>query len=205
MSSVGTRTVNKRGEGALLRAEIIDAAIRLLTQAATRDAVTLRSIAREAGIAAPSIYQHFADRDAVIDAVMSSTFEQLEASCAAANETGGRGVVRIRAIARAYVVFAAEHRAGYRALFERRTSEIRPEPPAFPVGIRAFQYLVDSFEQLAAEYVQDLPRDPVGDAQALWCVLHGVVTLMPATPGFPWVGADVIVDRLVDAIVARQD
>lgn len=79
----------------------VNTATRLLVRAASRDAVTLRSIAREAGIAAPSIYHHFADRDAVLDAVVSTTFEQLEAICARACDSAHTVIRPAATVARA--------------------------------------------------------------------------------------------------------
>lgn len=48
---------NRRGEGALLRTEILTAATELIEAGGDERAVTLRAVARRAGIAAPSIYR----------------------------------------------------------------------------------------------------------------------------------------------------
>jgi AcrR family transcriptional regulator len=79
-------TVGRRGQ-VLMRREILDAAIVLLGQAGTDDGVTLRAIARQAGIAAPSVYPHFSDRDAIIDAVLAEGLSY-NASTAARARTG---------------------------------------------------------------------------------------------------------------------
>src|SRR3954471_1001502 len=71
------RTRNRRGEGALLRDEIVTAAERLLEREGNEEALTLRSVAREAGISAPSIYTHFADRDAIVETVLDIAFQRL--------------------------------------------------------------------------------------------------------------------------------
>ena len=47
------RPRNRRGEGARLRAEIVDAATALIDESGG-DALTLRAVARRAGISAPS-------------------------------------------------------------------------------------------------------------------------------------------------------
>src|SRR6187402_1454924 len=97
-SSVRTRVVNRRGQGERLRDEILDAASRLLATSGSRDAVTLRAVAREAAIAAPSIYPHFPNRDAVLDAVVVRTFDQLAAFCSAAGAQVPPGAARLDAI-----------------------------------------------------------------------------------------------------------
>ena len=75
---------NPRGTGARLRDEIIDAGITLIDDTNDAAALTLRGIARAAGIAAPSIYRHFPDLQAVTDAVLERSFTQLETLVAAA-------------------------------------------------------------------------------------------------------------------------
>lgn len=192
------RTVNKWGDGARLRDEIISAATRLIDHATSREAVTLRAIAREAGIATPSIYRHFADRDAVLDAVVSATYEKLNAACAEAFDQAGAGIDRVRTISHAYVAFAAEHRSEYRILFERGQANLDANPHPYPAGIQAFQHFIDAFTQMNDEGSAN--TDPVRDAQALWAALHGVVTLMPATPGFPWKPAPEIIDLIIDRL-----
>lgn len=203
--SVRHRTVNSRGEGSLLRDEITEAAARLLSRATSRDSVTLRAIARETGIAAPSIYRHFADRDAVLDAVVTATFEQLETVCEQAYNQAATGIARVRGISYAYVAFAAQHRSEYRILFERTADVIEsgaPSAPTYPPGIRAFQFFIDAFAQMDQEEDSDT-TDPIRDAQTLWAALHGIVTLIPATPGFPWAPTEVLLDHLIEKVTSR--
>ena len=59
--AVATRARNRRGEGARLRDDIVAAAVALLDETGDQAAVSLRAVARRVGIAAPSIYRHFAD------------------------------------------------------------------------------------------------------------------------------------------------
>ena len=71
------RRRNLRGQGALLREEILAAAIRVIDHAQNEGEVSLRSIAREAGISAPSVYGHFEDRQDVLEAVAESSWAQV--------------------------------------------------------------------------------------------------------------------------------
>lgn len=200
---MGTRTINKWGEGQRLREEITQAARRLLGRATSRDTVTLRAIAREAGIAAPSIYKRFSNRDAVLDAVVSSTFDQLATVCEDAFHRGVTGAERVRAISRAYVAFAVEHPSEYRILFERSADNREANPRPYPAGIRAFRSLIDAVEQMGAEGTSN-GHDPMQSAEALWAALHGAVTLIPATPGFPWSPISVIVETLIAGVVGDE-
>jgi AcrR family transcriptional regulator len=201
---VTARQINKWGEGGRLRSELLEAATRLLARATARNAVTLRAIAREAGIAAPSIYKHFADRDAVIDAVVSNTFQELDAVCEKAYRSHAPGPARVRAISRAYVAFATEHPDRYRILFERSSADLSATPGPYPAGLHAFQYLAEAIKEANADDAAASGRDPFQDAEALWVALHGVVTLVPATPAFPWTPTTSIVDNILDRFTARS-
>lgn len=197
MEPARKRRVNRRGQGAELRQEIVDAATRLLAASTSRSGVTLRAIAREADIAAPSIYPHFADRGAVLDAVVGGTFAELRRVSTEAAASTGSGAGQVRAICRAYLTFAREHPGQYRVLFERGPDDISGQ--TYPDGLAAFDLLVRGIEGSVAEGAST-STDPVRDAQALWVALHGLATLVSATPAFPWRPGDELLDRLLDAV-----
>src|ERR1700684_1098518 len=68
---------NARGQGTRLADDIVRGALALVERTGSDEAVTLRAVAREVGIAAPSIYAHFADRDAIVMAVVMRIFDEL--------------------------------------------------------------------------------------------------------------------------------
>ncbi|NUR87986.1 MAG: TetR/AcrR family transcriptional regulator [Nonomuraea sp.] len=65
-----TRGRNRRGQGERLREEIVEATLRMLNELGDDEALSLRAVAREVGIAATSVYIHFADRDALVFAAL---------------------------------------------------------------------------------------------------------------------------------------
>lgn len=197
------RVGNARGSGANLREEILAAAERLLAGSGSRQGVTLRAIAREAGIAAPSIYPHFRDRDAILDAVVARTFEALADTCRAAAMASLRGIDQVEAISLAYLAFARHNTGQYRVLFERSPANIATPPHQYPQGIEAFGLLVHALEDAAADgSTRDV--DPTLDAQSLFAALHGVATLTPALRGFPWVDETVLVRNVLAKIVGGR-
>ena len=78
------RPRNVRGEGEKLRGEIVDAAVKVLSALGPEEQFSLRSVAKRAKIAAPSIYIHFADRNALLLAVLEKLFAEQVAIRAAA-------------------------------------------------------------------------------------------------------------------------
>src|SRR5689334_10839798 len=98
MDGATTRSRNRRGQGELLRREIIDAALRMLNELGDDDALSLRAGAREVGIAATAVYFHFADRDALVYAALEqSTADLLRDLEQAEDDAGDDQVRRLRA------------------------------------------------------------------------------------------------------------
>ena len=101
------RPRNPRGQGARLRADILGAAAELLEETGDEKAVTLRAVARRVGIAAPSIYAHFPDPQAILLAIVREAFADLLAHLQAAEAGAGPDpVARLRAVCAAYLDFA---------------------------------------------------------------------------------------------------
>jgi AcrR family transcriptional regulator len=79
-ADLGSRS-RRRGEGSELRADIIAAAA-LIEETGSEQSVTLREVARRIGIAAPSIYEHFPSREAIVYAVVDDCFSQFREALA---------------------------------------------------------------------------------------------------------------------------
>jgi AcrR family transcriptional regulator len=195
------RTRNRRGEGARLREEIVDAASELLEQSGSEAAITLRAVARQVGISAPSIYPHFADPEEILHAVLARAFDALLARLRAAVRGDEDPVARLRAVVRAYVAFAAEQPHRYRALFERRrppgaAPSKRPKTVEDMVGADAFAVLLDAVRDCVAAGASKAPS-PLAAATELWVAVHGYLTLRVSTPEFPWLETDDVLEDLI--------
>ncbi|MEV0248369.1 TetR/AcrR family transcriptional regulator [Nocardia sp. NPDC050712] len=171
-----TRQRNARGEGARLRDELLDAAARLVEAAGSADAVTLRAVAREAGIAAPSIYRHFTDWDDLLRALVAHRFERLDDELARAMSAAADPEAALRACCAAYCRFGLDNPGHYRVLFGTTLSfATAPEVP----GLQVFQRLVAAVEQAGV-------ARPELAAIDIWLALHGIVSLRTSRPTFPW-------------------
>ncbi|WP_371101802.1 TetR/AcrR family transcriptional regulator [Streptomyces sp. PU_AKi4] len=187
------RPRNRRGEGARLREEIVRAATALIVRAGSEQAVTLRSVAREIGIAAPSIYAHFSSRDAIVQAVVEEAIAQLHQSITAAVTAHEDPVEGLLAGCAAYVEFGISEPARYRVLFE--TPPSKPDSSGLDTaensGLNAFRTLVDNLHACVSAG-RSTSTDPFADAVALWTALHGQVSLRAALPDFPWPPTDTV-------------
>jgi AcrR family transcriptional regulator len=208
MSEV-VRERNRRGEGARLRDEILAGATELLERSGgSEEAVTLRAVAREVGISAPSIYAHFADRQAIVDAIVNGAFSDfngaIQAASDAAAQAGAGPRARLRAMGAAYLEFAAERPNRYRLLFERRNLIGTGSEANRLIRNESFDRLVASV-QACVEAGVSASDDPVRDAMAIWAALHGFATLRSFRPQFPWPGTDTMLDRIICGLAQIRD
>lgn len=186
------RRRNARGEGALLRDELLAGAQRILERTGNEDDVTLRAVAREVGISAPSIYAHFADGQAIVDALVQQTFAELTELLEKARDEAP-AEDRLFAVCLAYIRFGLDQPERYLTLFERRRSLERARQLvdtghdfATTKGAAAFAILVDELPGSERAFER---------ATLLWTGMHGYVTLRASSPLFPWFADDDIVCR----------
>ena len=210
------RPRNARGEGARLAEDIVDGAMAIVERTDSVDAVTLRSVAREVGITAPSIYAHFPDREAILWAVSTRVFEHMTVAIRAAIDavTPSDVVTRLVVGCEAYVAWGLAHPEWYRALFARKFPSATDLTPTSgdgrlpPIGGEALSTLIDSIEACVAQGVST-SADPFFDAVATWVALHGIVSLWSTVCDFPWPTTEPFVRQLVlplahvDPTVAR--
>jgi AcrR family transcriptional regulator len=201
--SAARRPRAKRGEGDLLRDEILDAAGRLLAEKGDDDAVSIRMIADAVGVTPPSIYLHFPDKDALIDAVCEQRFSEFDEALEKAAASAPDPLSALRARARAYVEFALRHPESYRVIFmtrrERAMEAHDLTPDGATAGARAFGHLVEAVVR-AADSGAIRSGDPMTTSILLWSGFHGLVSLLISEPGFPWPP----VESLVEALLTMQ-
>lgn len=189
-----------RGSGEQLRDEIIDAATELLLETGQAKAVSIRLVAERVGVTPPSIYLHFADKDALLDAVCARYFEKLDEQMQlVADQPSSIEVLRAQGLA--YVRFARETPELYRIA---TMSEGRPGSDVdLMLNSSAFRHLRTSVETLIAEGVY-----PAGDATEmaldLWTAAHGVAAMLVAKPYLPWGDAEEFTDRVLRAVCLGQ-
>jgi AcrR family transcriptional regulator len=190
-----------RGAGDQLRDEILDAATELLLETGHAKAVSIRSVAQRVGVTPPSIYLHFADKDALMDAVCARYFESLndEMQRAGAGCTTTLDVLRAQGLA--YVRFALQTPGLYRiaTMGEGRPGsdvDVALTSSAFLHMHAGVQAMMD--EGLYAE------GDATTVALELWSVAHGVAALLIAKPYLPWGDVETFTDRVFRAVCCGQ-
>lgn len=199
-----SRQRNPRGEGSRLREEIVDAAVRLI-DAGGPERVTLRGVAREAGISAPSIYDHFTDRAEILGAAKLRLLGQLQDHIQVVTDQYEESVQRLVSGCDAYVGFSARWPARYAFLFayEPASNAVDDEGP-LPPEANPFEGLVQAISD-CVQAGTSMSTDPRADATAVWSALHGYATLHSAVPGFPWPERDDLLSRIVRGLARIVD
>ncbi len=186
-----------RGFGDQLHDEILDATTQLLLATGHAKDVSIRSVAQRVGVTPPSIYLHFADKDALLDAVCARYFEKLDEEMQRAARDEASVLEGLRAQGLAYVRFATETPELYRIATMLAGTQGSDVDTALTSS--AFVHMRDSVQALMDEGVY-----PEGDATVyaleLWSAGHGVASLLITKPYLPFGDAEAFTDRVLQAV-----
>lgn len=172
-------SVNIKSEGDYHHGDLRSAAVALgLEKLAVQDVpeLGLRQLARELGVSATALYRHFANKDALLDALASEGIRQLGESQRAAADAAGGGRAAFLATGEAYVNWAVANPALFALTFTRRASGDLGDPDG---GDN------EAFRQLQAGISSVLPElgpetDRASAAMHAWSLVHGLANLILA-------------------------
>ena len=186
-----TRERNPRGQGERLRVDLIDAAVDLIAETGSVDGVSLRAAAKRAGVSPMAVYNHFADKDAVLVAAVEHCWDEFQEAIAVTLDEPEPSA-RLRAAGDAYVRFALEHPGRYAVMFSGTRN--LPER-AVPIGMSAFDTLVAMVADILD--ARHDGRDPAFVAVQVHTWIHGMVSLLGCAPDGPWPSTDTLLDDLM--------
>lgn len=199
----GTKTVKaaprkraRRGEGERLRAQIIEAAERLLIKTGDEEAVSIRAVADAVGVTPPSIYLHFRDKDELLFSICERHFTRLDDFIETAGARSPDPVESLILRGKAYIRFGIENPEQYRILFMSKGG--RSEENMQPEDLRqsaSFDHLV-----LAVQRCIDagaFSGDPLLISMGLWSVVHGITSILISHPHLPWPDNEKLIDHVL--------
>jgi AcrR family transcriptional regulator len=166
-------TERREREKVEVRRKILDAARELFAREGYEH-VTMRRIADAIEYSATTIYNHFEDKDDLVQALCEEDFTGLLGALSV-NGLADNPIEQIKALGRAYADFGLEWPNHYRFMFltPNKTVEVEQESP----GRRSFGLLRSAVERaIASGQLGATDADLV--AQVLWSSLHGVVSLL---------------------------
>jgi AcrR family transcriptional regulator len=158
--------------GDLSRA-LVDAARRILETDGPA-ALSLRAVAREAGVSPAAPYHHFKDKNELLEAVAHEGWNALDAALTAAREKAADSNERMTGLGVAYVWFARDNPALYRVMYDR--SRDKDSLPDQLKDDGAYCKVRNTIDERSGGTVS--PIDLELATIAAWCAGHGLAEMI---------------------------
>jgi len=172
MTSETTGASGRRG-GRDLRSELLRTSRELLDEAGP-SALSMREVARRAGCTHQAPYHYFANREAILAALVCEGFDELADRLAVAHD--GLGSADLHAVlvasGNAYVEFALRHPGVFRVMFRPDVCD----PERFPEVVQAGQRARRELARLAKAVMGDGAQ--VEAEVLIWSGVHGLASLL---------------------------
>jgi AcrR family transcriptional regulator len=157
-----------------LKAALVNAGVEILRSEGL-EALTLRAVARRAGVTQSAPYRHFQDRRALMAAVAERGFQRLQEAMLTAMR-GGDGRTGLKGIALAYVRFALDNGPEYRLMFGAELAVTDDLPSLRETSRSVLEFVAQGMSQLQKQGLVG-PGDPMMLAVSTWSTLHGLAML----------------------------
>ena len=152
-----------------LRRTVLDAAV-AISAASGPDAISMREVAREAGVSHQAPYHHFTDRSGIFAAICEEGFRQLSEALLAPRPSIDSNMCE------SYVHFALQNPGHFRVMMRNDLCQLADYPNARIEADRAFNILIDEVKSLLGEGADN---EVVKTQTAyMWSVGHGLATLL---------------------------
>lgn len=160
-----------------LRGALIEAGVAIVERAGV-EALSLRAVARGAGVSHSAPYHHFATKSELLAAVAAAGFDRLVRTI---DEVAAEATLRchldgLRAVGTGYLRFALSHPGVFRLMFRPELTRPADHPVLLEAEARAFGKLLAMI--VACQSAGELPgKDPLPLAAACWSTVHGLAVL----------------------------
>ncbi|MER6515170.1 TetR/AcrR family transcriptional regulator [Nonomuraea sp. NPDC001636] len=192
----GRQGRNPRGQGERLREDIIGAALRLLDELGDDQALSMRAVAREVGVAATSVYIHFADRDTLVLAALERFHRELVEAVDQAETGAADPAGKLRARVLLLGRWVQQHPGLYKVLHESTLNQR---------AAMSFKQELAERTTAAVQRCIDAGLTPADDAAVisldLRAAVHGAVSMRVNQPDLPWPPLEEQVDRFLAKLV----
>jgi AcrR family transcriptional regulator len=156
-----------------LRRALIEAALSLIAERRAAD-LSIREVARRAGVTYAAPYHHFADKSALLAAVACEGFQGLVSKLELAAARKESLESELQALAEAYIAFAMEQPSHYRVMFLPEVKTSVDSEALHASGERAFGLLLERVVR-ARPAAATSAHEVV--AATAWAALHGLALL----------------------------
>lgn len=167
-NTVNIKNETRRYHHGDLRAALIETGLEELRTKAPEE-VSLREIARKAGVSATAVYRHFPDKAALLGALCMIGGERMDAAFRAAMAGAPDERAAFEAMGRAYVRFALANPSLFRMLMTHRLEQGTPWNARLGRVAQALSGLMPAHASEEDRQVRQLQA---------WALVHGLAMLM---------------------------
>lgn len=136
--------------------------------------MSVRAIAKLAGVSTIGIYSHFQGKQGILDALYIEGYQYVGEAMLAAAKIEDPRAATIEAC-RLYLEVAKSHEAIYRLIFGEVDFDYEPGEEARAAALEAFSYLVNNAARLLPESASLKQKQTT--ALRIWAIVHGYVSL----------------------------
>jgi AcrR family transcriptional regulator len=159
-----------------LRRALIDAALELIDKEGPT-ALSLREVARRAGVSSAAPYRHFPSREALLAAVAEEGFRLLNDETRRATAAHDNAARRLGETGIAYVLYAAAHPSRYNVMLGPELADRTAHPSLEAAVADATQMLLGAVRDYQeAGWLSS--RDPGELLLSAWASVHGLASLI---------------------------
>lgn len=158
-----------------LRRALLDAALESIDEDGV-EGLSLRGIARRAGVSHAAPYHHFSDRAALVAAVAEEGFRFLRDAMLDRMDDAEGPRHRLKQAGVGYVLFAVRHPAHFRVMFSSEVTEKQKYPSLEASADAAFRVLSEAIGECEAAGLLQARDIEVLGATA-WSLVHGLAVL----------------------------
>jgi AcrR family transcriptional regulator len=148
------------------------------------DSITLREVARRAGVSHTAAYHHFADKNDLLRALAVEAFTDL-AEVQSRRIAAAQGLAEtLEGMTLDYLAFATDRRAEFSFMWRRELCMPDGEPDPLKDAQLESQSLVTAYLRSRSGIDLDKSADPELATLAYWSISHGFATIVLETPAF---------------------
>ncbi len=212
-----SRRPRPAGETPYHHGDLHDALLGAAERVLERDGLpglTLRAVAREAGVSHAAPTHHFGDLTGLLSELAAIGFRRFNEAMAAAGRTETHSLMKALARAKAYVAYAQARPGMYGLMFRTERLDMK-RPSLHEAATASFEGLASAVgagrnEKLSGEALGALSLDQAAAIARAWSLVHGFTTLLldgrlkDILHRLPdGVGVDQLLDAMLRSTVSR--
>ena len=180
-----------------LRNALVEAAAGLIVEKGI-DNVSLREVARKAGVSHAAPYHHFTSKSELLAAVAEEGFLRFNGYQERAFRMARQKapLEKLKALGHAYVRFAIANPSFFRIMFRYDISDPHKHPLLTALSKRTFDRLFETVSQCLKAKGQ--PADPMEASTRAWALVHGLANLWLDGRLNKMAGGREMIDKIID-------